>query len=218
MNDFFGECDKKDGKIVNTNPLWGKEKVISDMEESVAVIERQEEEGLIVGGAKSRAQKRARKEKLKKTLSQISDSNPVGKIKGKELDDVRTTVDSLIEEIRDKTPTQHEDDMAIKSGRSSVNPTKQGFYSKRPCIALKNETELALAKKCGMVIENNMVSKDDATRGVWLMQKILGERPNHNQLKRDKPIGHVNRSSQVSIPPLPPGMGNKSKNRPISQG
>ncbi len=46
MRSFFGECDKDiKGKIVNTNPMWTKEKVIADMEEDIRDIEHQESSG-----------------------------------------------------------------------------------------------------------------------------------------------------------------------------
>jgi len=211
VKDFFGECDKKDGKIVNTNPLWTKKKQISDMKDDIDTIERQEEDGLVLGDARARALKRARKNKLKKTLAQIDDSNPVGKVKGKELDEVKAAVDSFIEEVRDKNPSHHDDNEAIRLGRSTISPNVQGKFSKTPCIKLKNESEVALAKKCGMRIEDNMVSKDDMTRGIWLMQEILGQKPDHNQLKRDMPRGHVNRVNQVQVPNLPEDMQESHK-------
>lgn len=225
MRSFFGECDRKDGKIVNTNPLWTKDKVISDMKESVDSIERQEEEGMIIGGAKARALKKARKDKLKKTLSQIDASNPVGKVKGKDLDNLKTAVDSFVEEIKDKNPTHYDDDMAIRSGKSTINPRKQGNYSKRPCIILKNEAEVEMAKACNMRIdEKNMVSKDDMTRGVWLMQQCLGIQPDHNQLKHDKPRGHIADSNRVTVLDLPGDMQvahenhKKDRKMALSQG
>jgi len=210
MRSFFGDCDKKGGephgKIVNTNPMWTKDKVIADMEDSVRDIEKQEEDNLFIN-AKARAKKKARKLKIQRTLSQIQASNPVGKIKGRELDMLSKTVDSFVDEIKELNPTRYDDDQGVKSGESRVNPNKQGFLSKRPCIKLKNEAEVEVAKACNMKIdENGMVSRDDMTRGTWMIQRILGIRPDHHSLKKDRPDGFIPRSNQILVPALPEDM------------
>ncbi len=217
MRSFFGDCDKEKGnphgKIVNTNPLWTKEKNIADIEDDISGIEKLESSGQFIDG-KARARKMARKLRLEKTLSQIKASNPVGKIKGKDIDDVKKAVESFEEEIKNLNPTRYDEEQA-KKGNSTVNPTLQGHHSKMPCIKLKTESELEFAKSCNMKInENNEVSRDDMTRGLWLGERILGIRPDHHRLKREAPHGHVHQTNQFQVGELPLGMGpeNVSKN------
>lgn len=213
MRSFFGDCDKEKGnphgKIVNTNPLWTKDKNIADIEDDISGIEKLESSGQFIDG-KARARKMARKLGLEKTLSQIKASNPVGKIKGTELDDVRKAVESFEEEIKNLNPTRYDEEQA-KKGNSTVNPTLQGYHSKTPCIKLKSESELEFAKSCNMKInEHNEVSRDDMTRGLWLGERILGIRPDHHRLKREAPHGHVHQTSQFQVGELPLGMGPKN--------
>lgn len=208
MKSFFGDCDREKGsshgKIVNTNPLWTKDKNVADIEDDIRSIERQESNGGFIDG-KARARKMARKLKLENTLRQIKASDPRGKIKGRELDDVKNAVESFEEEIKNLNPTRYDEDQA-KKGHGTVNPTLQGHHSKRPCIQLKSEKELELAKRCNMVINNsNEVSRDDMTRGLWLLERILGVRPNHNRLKHDVPHGHIRHTNQFQVK-LPPEM------------
>ncbi len=220
MKSFFGDCDKEKGnphgKIVNTNPLWTKEKNITDMEDDIHGIEKQESLGQFIDG-KARARKMVRKLGLEKTLGQIKASNPVGKIKGKELDDVRKAVESFEEEIRNLNPTRYDEEQA-KKGNSTVNPTLQGHKSKMPCIKLKTESELEFAKSCNMKInEHNMVSRDDMTRGLWLGERILGIRPDHHRLKRDIPLGHIRHTSQFQVGELPDDMKTVSKDNVFNE-
>jgi len=210
MRSFFGDCDKKGksphGKIVNTNPMWTKDKVIADMSDSIREIEQQEHDGLFVS-AKARAKKRTRKTDLIAELKRIKESDPRGKVKGKDLDILKSSIDSFVEEIRNISPTHHDNDQAIKKGETNVNPTVQGFRSKRPCIKLKSEDEISVAKACNMRIDDNgMVSRDDLTRGTWLAQMILGIRPDHRQLRRSKQVGHIVKSNQVVVGTLPDDM------------
>lgn len=221
MRSFFGDCDKEKGnphgKIVNTNPLWTKEKNIADMEDNIRDIEQQESTvGFI--DAKARAKKLARKTKLVKTLSQIKASDPRGKIQGGELDEVGKAVASFEEEIRNLNPTRYDDEQAMK-GKSTVNPSLQGHRSKMPCIKLKSEGELAFATSCNMKInENNEVSRDDMTRGLWLGERILGIRPDHNRLKRDIPHGHIRNSGQFQVGDLPDDMQTVSTGNVFNKG
>lgn len=212
MRSFFGDCDKKGGeshgKIINTNPLWTKDKQIADMKDNISEIERQESEMVFVSG-KVRAAKMKRKLALQSTLSKIKASDPRGKVKGKELDKVREAVDNFVEEVKALNSTHHDDDQAIKSGKSNVNPTRQGHYSKTPCIELKSEAEVEFANACNLRIVDNKISRDDATRAIWLGEPILGVRPDHLRLKRDRPDGHIGKASQVTVGNLPPDMGNK---------
>lgn len=210
MRSFFGDCDKKGGtqhgKIVNAIPMWTKDKVIADMKDDVRDIEQQEELGLFIS-AKVRATKKARKAKLENILKQIAASDPRGKVKGKDLDAIAKVTPGFIEKVRKLNPTHHDDDQAIKAGKSNINPTLQGFNSKRPCIKLENELEVEIARSCDMRIdENNMVSRDDMTRGIWLLEPILGIRPNHLRLKYDKPPGYIQKASQVQVGELPSDM------------
>lgn len=210
MRSFFGDCDKEKGnphgKIVNTNPLWTKDKNIADMKDNVRDIEQQEATVGFVDG-KARAKKLARKTKLVKTLSQIKASDPRGKVQGGELDEVGKAVVSFEEEIRNLNPTRYDDEQAMKGKSVTVNPALQGHRSKTPCIKLKSEGELAFAKSCNMKInENNEVSRDDMTRGLWLGERILGIRPDHNRLKRDIPHGHIRNSGQFQVGDLPNDM------------
>lgn len=210
MRSFFGDCDKKGGeshgKIMNTNPLWTKDKQIADMKDSISEIERQESEMVFVSG-KVRVAKMRRKTILQDTLSKIKASDPRDKVKGKDLDKVRTAVDSFVEGVRALNSTHHDDDQAIKSGKSNVNPTLQGHYSKTPCIELKSEAEVEFANSCNLHVVDNKVSRDDATRAIWLGEPILGIRPDHLRLKRDKPSEYIGKASQVSVGDLPSDMG-----------
>lgn len=210
MESFFGDCDREKGsphgKIVNTNPLWTKKKNITDIEDDIRGIEQLESSGQFIDG-KARARKMARKLRLGKTLGQIKASNPVGKIKGKALDDVKKAVERFEQEIQNLNPTRYDEEQA-KKGNSTVNPTLQGRYSKMPCIKLGTESELEFAKACNMKInEDNEVSRDDMTRGLWLGERILGIRPDHHRLKRDIPYGQVRHVSQFPVGALPVGMG-----------
>ncbi len=229
MRSFFGDCDKEKGnphgKIVNTDPLWTKEKNIADIEDDIDGIEKLESSGQFIDG-KARARKMARKLRLKKTLSQIKASNPVGKIKGRELDAVKKAVESFEEEIQNKNPTRYDEEQARK-GNTTVNPTLQGRYSKMPCIKLKTESELEFAKSCNMKInDNNEVSRDDMTRGLWLGERILGIRPDHHRLKREAPHGYIHQTSQFQVGDLPDDMEEAhqkhkkkvSKEHSLSQG
>ena len=210
MRSMFGDCDRKNGKkyedIVNTNPLWTKKKQIEDMKESVAEIEKQEENNMFIN-AKVRATKRARKAKIQATLSQIEDSDPRGKIKGKDLDSLNKVVTRFVEEVKNLNPTHHDNDQAVKSGKSNINPSRQVKYSKSPCIQLKTGPEIEAAKACNLKIdENNMVSRDDMTRAIWMLQPVLGEQPDHLKLRRDAPVGHIRQASQILVGDLPPDM------------
>ncbi len=209
MRSFFGDCDKEKGnshgKIVNTNPLWTKSKVVADMEDNIRDIEKQESTFGFVDG-KARAKKMARKLKLESTLKQIKASNPTGKIKGKELDKVKKAVDSFEGEIKNLNPTRYDEEQAMK-GNSTVNPTLQGHHSKTPCIKLKNEAEMEIAKSCNMTISGeNMVSRDDMTRGLWLIERVAGIRPDHHRLKRDIPHGVIPKRNWTSVDELPADM------------
>lgn len=221
MISFFGDCDKEKGnphgKIVNTNPLWTKEKNITDIEDDIHGIQKQESSGQFIDG-KARARKMARKLRLEKTLGQIKASNPVGKIKGKNLDDVKKAVESFEQEIQNLNPTRHDEEQA-KKGNSTVNPTLQGRYSKMPCIKLKNESELEFARSCNMKInEDSEVSRDDMTRGLWLGERILGIRPDHHRLKRDIPHGYVRNTNQFQVGELPGDMKTVSKDNVFNEG
>ena len=210
MRSMFGDCDKdgenRHGKIINTNPLWTKDKQVADMRDDIREIEQQEEDNLFVSG-KAKALKKARKVKLQKRLSQIEASDPRGKIKGRELDKVRDVVSNFAEEVRQLNPTKADNDAAIKAGESTLSPAEQSRFSKTRCIQLKNDNEIEAAKACNLVIdENNMVSRDDMTRAIWMLQPILGVRPSHLSLRMDKPAGHINKTSQFLIGDLPPDM------------
>ncbi len=211
MRSFFGDCDKNvKGEIVNTNPMWTKEKVIADMKENIRDIEHQESSGGFID-PKARAKKMARKTKLEKTLKEISASDPRGKVKGKDIDAVSKAVNSFVEEVKNLNPTRYDEQQAMK-GSSTINPTLQGHNSKRPCIKLKNEKEIEFAKSCNMKIdEQGKVSGDDMTRGIWLLQRILRTQPDHQQLKREYPDGYTGRSNQVAIGNLPDDMVKASK-------
>ncbi len=206
MKSFFGDCDKNiKGVIVNTNPMWTKEKVIADMEEKIRDIEVQEVSGGFID-PKARAKKLARKAKLEKTLKEISASDPRGKIKGRDLDAVGKAVESFVEEVRNQNSTRYDEEQAMK-GNSTVDPILQGHHDKRPCIKLKNEREVEFAKSCNMKIDKeDRVSGDDMTRGIWLLQRILGVKPDHRQLKRDYPDGYRGKSNQVVVEGLPGDM------------
>jgi hypothetical protein len=214
MRSFFGDCDKEKGnphgKIVNTNPLWTKIKVVADMEDNIRDIEQKEDSHEFIDG-KARAKKLARKIKLQDTLKQIKASDPRGKIKGREIDEVKKAVDSFEEEIKNLNPTRYDEEQAMK-GNSTVNPTLQGHHSKMPCIKLKNETEMKWAKSCNMRInEQDMVSRDDMTRGLWLLERAIEILPDHHRLKRDRPHGYLGRSNQVLVGELPDDMAGAKK-------
>lgn len=212
IKSLFGDCDRDShGKIVNTNPLWTKKKSVADMEDSIRDIEKKEEMGMVTD-LKAKLLQKQKKLKLQTTIKQVKASDPRGKIKGRELDKVRTVVDSFIEEVKNRNTTHDDDKRSAESGKSMVSPSLQGDMSKRPCIKLKTDDEIAFAKSCNMRIdENNMVSRDDMTRGIWLGEPILDIRPDHNRLKRDVPFGHISKSSQVQVGNLPDDMGNKKK-------
>lgn len=208
MISFFGDCDKlggtKHGKIVNTNPLWTKDKQISDMKEEISDIKAQEAEGFL--SPRVKAAKMARKTKIQTTLRQIEESNPVGKIQGKDLDDIKKTADSFVEGVKNLEPSYYDEDMA-RQGKSNVNTSHLGHMAKHPCIRLKNVKEKEIAKSCNMKVENGMVSRDDMKRGIWLLERILGIEPDHTRLKYDvKPGQYIRKSSQVLVPELPADM------------
>ncbi len=206
MRSFFGECDKNIKKeIVNTNPMWTKKKVVEDMEENIRAIEHQEASGGFID-PKGMARKLARKTKLENTLKEIRASDPRGKVKGKDRDAVSKAVNSFVEEVKNLNPSRYDEEQSMK-GRNTINPTLQGHNAKRPCIKLKTEKEVEFAKSCNMKIDkDSKVSCDDMTRGIWLGQRILDVKPDHQQLKRDYPHGYHSKSDRVTVGNLPDDM------------
>lgn len=207
MRSFFGDCDRKGGKsheeIVNASPMWTKRKVVDDMEDALDDLSRSDSIGYT--DERVRANKMVRRKKLETTLRQVRASNPVGKIKGKDLDIVEKGVGSWEQKIKDISPTRYDEERAMK-GESSINPTLQSSYSKNPCIKLESENEIMLAKSCHMKIDaRGMVSRDDMTRGLRLLEQVLEIVPDHLRLQYDRPA-HIVRSSQVMVGDIPSDM------------
>lgn len=175
--EFFGEVDKgQKGEISSQFPAWYFESHLDELRESIARKERSLKRGDIPPD--SIPDTRAELAKEIERLRLIEKSKPTTSDQERNL--LWKCYKSLGSKIQDCMFTRSEMMLGTVSAHEEAKRMSQ------PCIALGKE-ELALAKGCGVVVdENKMVSRNGASRIFKMVGKLIGEPTNIEVLRKDK--------------------------------
>lgn len=166
--EFFGDVDKKDGKIGSDYPAWYLDAQVQHVKDSVSSLERELEAGV---SEKERPGKRAELKQFKEKLGQIESSRP--DIDDDQMNEITAVSKSIGASIRDTMFTEKD----METGRADSH--REFLRATEPCVVLKSESEIQMAKKIGCRIfeikGKPMLSRNDASRVYKICRRLMDE-------------------------------------------
>jgi hypothetical protein len=173
----FGDVDRTDkGKIKSEFPAWYYPQQIDELKESIRHKERLIEQDMVPASEKQITKSRLAQEKER--LTKIEEHMP--KLTATEQDSVHKMTKELGNKIGISMFSRSEME------RGTADAHEEARRMSEPCIEIKTEAEVELAKECNISIKNGKVSRDEASKMWKLSRRMLGEMSNVEILRRDK--------------------------------
>jgi len=171
---FFGEVDKKNGKISSSYPAWYFDRLIENMEEEIGRHEREIKRGVISDEQKDKMH--AKVVAMRKKYESIMESKPSKK--GVDIDNLAKARKELGKVIAESMFTVSQERQRL------VDPHEEVRRQKTPIISVKGDLfEICRAANC-RISRDGKVSRDDAERAWKIAGRDLGEITNVSILKK----------------------------------
>lgn len=171
---FFGEVDKKNGKITSSYPAYYFDRLLETMQEDIERKEREVARGIISDEKKSKLREEI--SKMKTRYEEIMNSKPSRR--GVDIDQLAKARKELGKVISDSMFTESNERKRL------IDPHEEYRRQKTQCIPVRGDVyELCRAANC-KISPDGKVSRDDAIRAWKFAGKDLGEITNASILKK----------------------------------